>query len=327
MQQDDRFSMIVVIAVTTVVVAVFFAVHGVPVGEPEPTETMAHRRPAIEVSQVPHSSSASAEKDAATIGTRMEVDPGVEHAAWDEPRAAVDDEMVRSAVRGVIGHPDVDRWLAPDRVVDRFVRLVDVVASGRVPEGELAVFEPSGDVLVREVDGRRLALAAGTYRRYDALVEMVSQIDPRDVAQLYGRFEPVLEAAYRRLGTGGGTFSNRLRAACEHLLSVPVPARLVEVEQRSRYYAFADHDLQALSDVQKHVVRMGRDNALVFQESLRRIARQLGWSLDTVSRPQARVAFSSGGAAERAAAHPSKAVVADASVKSGTVATGYALTQ
>ena len=284
MQQDDRFSMIVVIAVTVVVAVVFFAVHGLPVVEPEVSPAPREVRERIDVTPVPHGPTAVQRSDDSAQSNEWESGPapGAVQAAVTAGGGLADDGVVRAAVRGVVAHPELARWLAPDRLVYRFVRLVDAVAQGSVPKEDLAVFGPWQEVLVRRADEQRLVLAAGTYRRYGSIVETLAAAKPKDLVALYRRLEPACDAVYERLGTGGGAFEDRLRAAVIHMLGAPVPNRNVEVEQRSLRYAFADHDLEALSDAQKHVVLMGRDNARLFQASLRSLAREFGW---TVSDP------------------------------------------
>jgi hypothetical protein len=321
MQREDRFSTIVVVAVTVVVAVVFLTVHGLPVGEQEASEAAAEPSSRVAVTPVAHSSTRSfVEGDAARDDAAPpEPAPGVAHAALASPSAADDDE-VRTAVRGVIAHRQVERWLAPDRLVYRFVHLVDAVAEGELPDSEPAVLGPWGDVVVRRTEDRRLVLAAGTYHRYRPIVEMMATLDPKDAVALYRRLEPACEAAYRRLGTGGGMFEDRLRMALVHLLRAPVPGRTVEVEQRSTRYAFADHDLEALSEAQKHVVRMGRGNAMIFQGALRGIARELGWTIKGSQPSRVRVAGVQDGSGPGATAgsRAAKAAAAEAATRTAS---------
>jgi hypothetical protein len=71
-------------------------------------------------------------------------------------------------------------------------------------------------------------------------------------------------------------FDDRLGQAIAELIAVPVaPEAPVLVEEVLRY-EFADAELEALSDAQKHLLRMGPRNVQRIQHKLRELALAIG---------------------------------------------------
>lgn len=190
--------------------------------------------------------------------------------------AALADSAVRTAIEGLSSHPQFASWLVGDWLLRRFVTSVDRVAGGYTPRDELDVLEPIRPFLVRDVEGQ-LVISAGTFRRYDPVVEVLTSIDIDGAAALYRRFRPDLERVYSEVAWASSDFDSRFREAIDHLLEVEVPSGSIDVEQRAVYYAFADDELERLTDVQKQLVRMGHENAERVQQTLRELRTALGW--------------------------------------------------
>jgi hypothetical protein len=256
MNRDDRLFALtggsVVAAVTTLFLVFAGGITG-PVDDREP----------IVVAPIPATDAPGAARD-------------VVPAALDEVVTVFDDDLVRSVVAGISSHPKLAAWLVNDNLVMRFVTAVEAVADGYSPRDQLDFLEPWRPFVVREDDGN-LVIAAGTYRRYDLATEVLSSVDAEAAVALYRELEPVILEARRDVAWHRGDFEDRLRLAIDHLLEVEVPEGPVDVEQRSIAYAFADDDLERLSDAQRQLVRMGRSNAVRVQGKLREIRAAFGW--------------------------------------------------
>jgi hypothetical protein len=197
-------------------------------------------------------------------------------ASYEEPAPLMADEFVRAVASRLSAHPEWASWLVTDGLVERFVASVEAVADGYSPSGELGFVATEHPFLVREDEGR-LVIAAGTYRRYNLAVEVLGSIDAGSAVAILRQLEPAIEEAREDVAWHRGSFEDRLRQAIDHLLEVEVPRGAIEVEQRTRTYAFANDDFERMSDAQRHLLRMGRQNALAVQAKLGEIRSGFGW--------------------------------------------------
>jgi len=197
-------------------------------------------------------------------------------ASFEEPAPLIGDDFVRNVASRISAHPEWASWLVTDGLIERFVASVEAVADGYSPSGEIGFVATEHPFLVREDEGR-LVIAAGTYRRYNLAVEVLGSLDAEAVVAILRNLEPAIEEARQDVAWHRGSFEDRLRQAIDHLLEVEVPLGSIEVEQRTRTYAFADDDFERMSDAQRHLLRMGRQNALAVQAKLSDIRSVFGW--------------------------------------------------
>lgn len=198
-----------------------------------------------------------------------------EPPALDLPDLEASDAMVAELVARLSARPRLAEWLATDDLVRRFVTSVVNLAAGGSPAEHLAFMAPEGPFEVRESDGRLLVDPA-SYARYDPIVQTFLSIDTGDAARLYRQLRPLLEEAYAELGLTDRTFDEALADAMGYLVAVDVPDPPVEVEPHEAVYAYADPSLEALTPAEKHLLRLGPDNARRVQAKLVELADALG---------------------------------------------------
>ena len=85
-------------------------------------------------------------------------------------------------------------------------------------------------------------------------------MDPQTAADLLSLIEPLLAAALGELGSNASV-SDQIDAAIAEVMAVPEVGGEVELVQPKVLYEYADPALEALSPLQKQVLRMGPENA------------------------------------------------------------------
>ena len=185
------------------------------------------------------------------------------------------DEVVRRVVGGLTSHPEAMKLLATPGLVRRFVVSVDNIAEGKSPRQNLIVLDPRDDFAVSR-RGERIFVDPKSYARYDAVTEAVASIDVDGVAAAFAELEPRLDQEYRELGYPNRRFREVLARAIERLERVPVPTEKVELRAKVKSFRFADPKLEALAPAEKHLVRMGPENAKRVQAKLRELRAALG---------------------------------------------------
>lgn len=232
------------------------------------------------------------------------VDPAAD-SAIDLPELDASDELLRRMAAELSARPEWASWLATDALVRRFVRAVVAVGAGSSPREQIEFMAPEGDFSTRpperaasggepsggapggaepgaaaadaaEPSGERAVVDPETYRRYDAATAVFVSLDTEGSARLYRRLRPLFDEAYRELGFTAPSFDVPMARAVETLLAVPVPEGPIEVvPDGAEAWRFSDPELEALSPSQKHLLRMGPENARRVQAKLRELGRAM----------------------------------------------------
>lgn len=190
------------------------------------------------------------------------------------PPLDASDGVVRQLVTALSAHPQLATWLVPDDLVRRFVEVVVDLSRGSSPVPAMEELIPA-EPFRAEQAGDRLVMGPESYRRYDLLADVFTSIDTQGAVRGYHQLLPLFQEAYRELGYSDGSFQEVLARAIDNLLAVEVPEGPVELKEAVGRYIYADPDVESLTPAQKHILRMGPENARRFQTKLLEIAEQL----------------------------------------------------
>lgn len=194
------------------------------------------------------------------------------------PDLADSDVVALAAAEEVSPTEDLRDMLVSDDVILKSVRAVIGLAGGNVVNEYRPVESPDTPFVVEKLDeppseevGQRYRLSPDNYERYDKYVNVVTALDPQNVASVYQRFYPLLEEAYAQHGVERRNFKEVTLNAIDALLAAPVLEEEPILIQPKVHYQFEDPTLEALSGPQKLLIRMGPDNTREVQSTLREI--------------------------------------------------------
>ena len=187
---------------------------------------------------------------------------------------ATSDAVVRELVAQISSNPKLAAWLVNDDLIRRFVASVDNIASGVSPRSQLEFLRPTTGFKVDEKNGI-VVIDPESYKRYDAVAQVFASLDTEGAVTLYHELEPLIDDAYAEIAPAGADFGDRLDAAFDQLLAVPVLHEPARVERLILTYAWADDKLEALSGAQRQLLRMGPDNISLVQGKLRELRAAL----------------------------------------------------
>lgn len=215
--------------------------------------------------------------------------PGI--GTWDEPFVlpplGASDAAVRDLLVRLSSHPRLASWLVTDDLIRRFVQGVVDISRGSSPVPALEVLIPAEPFSVQR-SGERLLVHPDSYRRYDLLAEVIAAVDAQDAVQVYRRLLPLFREAYEELGVPDGPFEEVLARATGNLLAVRVPAEPPEVREATDRYLFSDPRMESRTPAEKHLLRLGPENAVRVQEKLREISAALELPVGAPSAPSPR---------------------------------------
>jgi len=177
------------------------------------------------------------------------------------------DEYLKLELAGLLGD-QVASLLAPSRIIERVVATVDSLPRKHVAEQVRPVSGLDSPFKAVPVGENLYVVSEASYRRYDALVDVVASVDAAELADLYRRYYPLFQDAYEALGYPDGYFNDRLVEAIDDMLATPVVEEPPELVRPHVLFEYADPDLEARSSGQKLMLRMGNQNAGRIKEKL-----------------------------------------------------------
>lgn len=186
------------------------------------------------------------------------------------------DNLVRDLAKSLTSHPKLVEWLLTDDLIRRFVAAVDNIANGQSPRKHIDFFAPEGEFEVIEREGLYI-VDPKSYERYSLVADVFSSLNSHTCVNLYRRFYPVIQQAYRDLGYPDGNFHRALRSAINELLGVPIIEGDVMLEAKLLSFEMAVPELENLSPAQKHLFRMGPRNVRMIQTRLREMKSLLAF--------------------------------------------------
>ena len=188
------------------------------------------------------------------------------------------DPVVRGLLRALGSHPELLKWLATDDLAGGIATAVDRLSQGQSPGRDLRVLRPEAPFAVtRRGGGYRVD--AATYARYDALAGAVASVDAERLARAFTTLQPRLAEAYMRQGHPEGGFDAAVRRAIAVVASTPDLPPDAGLVPGVGGYVYADGELERLPAAQKHLLRMGPDNARLVRDA----ARRFGAALDAAA--------------------------------------------
>lgn len=235
-------------------------------GEPTLPEELVMVQPSVEPAPMPIEAEAPAAPIAAPPVT--EVQPKIPPAPVVSEETG--DQYARESIDAVNGGKALAQFVAGDYVVERAVAIIDALRRGEVPYKLLPVGKPSTTFPISD-NGLRVTLDTAGFSRYDGFAQWVGGLDTPALVSLLNDYEMIATQALTRMGVTDFDIRSALLAATTQILSTPQVSVDAELMRREANWVYMDPELEALSSLQKQVLRMGPENADIVQQKARDI--------------------------------------------------------
>lgn len=235
-------------------------------GEPTLPEELVMVQPSVEPAPMPIEAQAPAAPIAAPPVT--EVQPKIPPAPVVSEETG--DQYARESIDAVNGGKALAQFVAGDYVVERAVAIIDALRRGEVPYKLLPVGKPSTTFPISD-NGLRVTLDTAGFSRYDGFAQWVGGLNTPALVSLLNDYEMIATQALTRMGVTDFDIRSALLAATTQILSTPQVAVDAELMRREANWVYMDPELEALSSLQKQVLRMGPENADIVQQKARDI--------------------------------------------------------
>jgi hypothetical protein len=180
------------------------------------------------------------------------------------------DAYARETIESVNGGKALAQFVAGDYIVERAVAIVDAIRRGEVPYKLLPVGRPSKPFPITD-DGLRVTMDPSGFSRYDVFAQWVNGIDVLAIVYLLNEYEQIATEALSRMGVGDFDIRSAVLAATTEILATPIAPESAELMKREANWVYMDPELEALSSLQKQVLRVGPKNSQIIQEKAREL--------------------------------------------------------
>jgi hypothetical protein len=151
------------------------------------------------------------------------------------------------------------RLLAPDDLIRKFVVYVHNAASGDLPQLDYPLRAVPSTFAVRDIDQNLWEMSAANYRRFDALIDTLTSVEPQQAMPIYRALKPLFQEASAEIGYTED-FDQVLLRAIDHVMNAPDVQGPFQLIKPSVMYLYADTRIEDMSPVQKQLLRIGPEN-------------------------------------------------------------------
>jgi Protein of unknown function (DUF3014) len=181
-----------------------------------------------------------------------------------------------------LGSESLLSLLASEELIRKFVLAVNGIQEGKVVYEYRPVVSPQPPFVVESfnvmVDGNEVSqerVDNKNYARYEPYVRALALVDPDAAVDLYKRYYPLLEEAFRELGLKKKNFHSVMIGAIDNILAAPDIQGDLLLLRPKVFYQYADPALEKLPQTHKLMLRMGPENARSVKASLRQLRARL----------------------------------------------------
>ena len=191
------------------------------------------------------------------------------------------DNFVRERVTLMSNSNILKKWLLADDLLRRVASYFDGLSRGVILSKIIPLSPAEGEFVTHRQDGVIL-MNAGNYERYNNTVSVLVSLDMRMMAQMFHFSRPLLEKAFSELGYQPRQMDGIILSALDQVLNTPIIVNPIELTRDSVIYKFADSKLEALSPLQKQLIRSGPENT-------KRLQKQVKILRDALLNPQRKI--------------------------------------
>lgn len=172
------------------------------------------------------------------------------------------------------------RLVIDDDMIRRFVVFTDNFSQGVVAYKHSPFILPqtafsATETTVTNTEQQEWQWDVQSEKRFNLYVDLLRSFDSEKLIQWYIEIKPLIDQAYKELGYADEDFTQVLQNSITRVLNMELPKEKLTVVRPSVMYKFRDQEVEALDDVDKLLLRLGRENVLVIKSVLLELSEKL----------------------------------------------------
>jgi len=285
-QATNNNNLIVIVAIILVLiagVAFYFSSHKAT----EQIEEVA--QPTVEVNQDVESNPIDEVMDEEAEQTLPEVIPEivipepVEEVVVEEnplPLLNDSDDWIKEKLTTITWRKELLKLVIDDDMIRRLVVFTDNFAQGMIAYEHSPLVKPSvkfeGLDLPSEQGAQEWIFDENSTKRFKLYVELLRSVDVESLVDWYYDVKPLINEAYAEMGYPDDDFTETMQDAITRVLDMDMPKEEVVLIRPSVMYKYKSQELESMSDTDKLLMRIGKENLLVIKSVLLEFSDKLG---------------------------------------------------
>lgn len=196
------------------------------------------------------------------------------------PELNESDDWIKEKLTTITWRKELLKLVIDDDMVRRLVVFTDNFAQGMIAYEHSPLVKPSA-----KFDGIELPSEQGTQewifdenssQRFKLYVELLRSVDVESLVNWYYDLKPLIDEAYAELGYPDDDFTETMQDAITRVLDMDMPKEEVVLIRPSVMYKYKSEELESMTDTDKLLLRIGKENLLVIKSVLLEFSDKLG---------------------------------------------------
>ena len=202
-------------------------------------------------------------------------DAAVQHPIQSQPAEPLpalgeSDKAIATGLAAAIDNDALAKLVVNQDFVRRFVVTVDNLPRKTYSQ-RYSPMKPTPGQFGVSKSGEQLRIAPQNLERYAFAVRTLEAVNSERLVELYVRYYPLFQEAYKEQGYPNAYFNDRLVEALDIMIKTPESPGQLPLSQPKIMYEYADPALEGLPAGQKIILRMGPENAARVKVKLKEI--------------------------------------------------------
>jgi hypothetical protein len=186
------------------------------------------------------------------------------------PALAESDDFLEKKTLSIANGMKIEPLILKKDMARQFVVFIDNLAQGEIIRKASPLKGPDRNFSVSEITNK-IFINPDSFHRYDIYANFIAGLNEQELVSTYKELKPLLKEAFDELGYSNMSFDERLQQAMKVVLSAPVIEDPIELTSVTVNYHFADPNLEALTNAQKFMIRLGPENSKKIKEAVSKL--------------------------------------------------------
>ena len=196
------------------------------------------------------------------------------------PLLGESDDWVKEKMTALTWRKELLKLVIDDDMIRRLVVFTDNFSQGIIAYEHSPLVKPTtkfdGIPLDDNSQIHEWVWAENSAKRFNLYVEFLRSFDVENLVNWYFELKPLIDEAYGELGYPDDDFTATMQDAITRVLDMDIPKGEVVLVRPSVMYKYKSDELESMSDTDKLLLRLGKENLLVIKSVLLEFSDKLG---------------------------------------------------
>jgi len=191
------------------------------------------------------------------------------------------DNWLKEKLPSLTWRNELLKLVIDDNMIRRFVVFTDNFSQGILTYKHSPLTLPSSSFSAIETQNfdesnqQEWLWDKSSERRFSLYIDLIKSIDSESLINWYLEIKPLIDEAYIELGYPDDKFTDTLQSAITRVLDAELPKSPLRIIRPSVMYKYQDPAIEALDDVDKLLLRLGKENLLIIKSALLEFSEKL----------------------------------------------------